>query len=145
MKRVFGLALVFAAMFAAAAFGAQFGRISIDVADGWNASQDGPTVAIIKGDNSASLSITLMDTEGASLDALAAEWSKQLGGSEPQLVTEGTLQGDYVFQFTNANGVKSLAVISGSDKEYIVIVGTGIESDAATAEMDAMIETIALQ
>ena len=48
MKRVFSLSLV-----AFALFGAQFGRLSTEVASSWTATQDGSTIGIIKDDNTA--------------------------------------------------------------------------------------------
>ena len=72
MKRLL-VALTLVAVFAAASFAAvkDFGAFTIDVADGWSASQDGPTAIIVKSDNTASLTITVASTEG---NALGACW-----------------------------------------------------------------------
>ena len=142
MKRILGLVVVFAALFATAAFGAQFGDLSIEVADGWTASQEGSTVAIIKDDNSASMSVTLESADGASLEELANAFAQKLGGSAPQLMTEGVFEGDYSFEFTNANGVKCDALISGGDTHYLLIVVAGGEN--AQDEIIAMISSISL-
>ena len=142
MKRILGLVVVFAALFATAAFGEQFGDLSIEVADGWTASQEGSTVAIIKDDNTASLSITLESADGASLEELANAFAQKLGGSAPQLMTEGVFEGDYAFEFTNANGVKCDALISGGDTYYLLIVVAG--GDNAQDEIIAMISSISL-
>ena len=142
MKRILGLVVVFAALFATAAFGEQFGDLSIEVADGWTASQEGSTVAIIKDDNTASLSITLESADGASLEELANAFAQKLGGSAPQLMTEGVFEGDYSFEFTNANGVKCDALISGGDTHYLLIIVAGGEN--VQDEVIAMISSISL-
>ena len=60
MKKLL-LALTLVAVFAAASFaGVQdFGKFTIDVPEGWTATQDGETVGIVKNDNSAALSISV--------------------------------------------------------------------------------------
>ena len=142
MKRIFGLAVVFAALFAAAAFGAQFGRLSVEVPAGWTATQEDSTVGIVKNDNSASMSITLASKDGASLEELAAAYAQQLNGSAPQKMTEGKFAGDYVFEFTNANGIKCEGLVSGDDTDYILIVVAG--ADNAQAELEAIMDSIGL-
>ena len=146
MKRIFGLGLLVVALFAAAAFGAEFGRLSIDVANGWNASQDGSTVAITRSDNTAAMTVTLESQGGASLEALAAEWSKQLGGNQPEQITEGDFAGDYMFAFTNAQGVNGECLLSGDGTDYIVVMVIGTDNNPdAEAEAMAMFKSIALK
>ena len=42
-------------------------------------------------------------------------------------VTVAETEGDYMFEMTNANGVKSTVIISADEKEYCMYVITGID------------------
>ena len=138
MKKLL-LALTLVAVFAAASFaGVQdFGKFTIDVPEGWTATQDGETVGIVKNDNSAALSISVDSTEGASLKEIADEFVKALNGRNLTF-TDGT----YQFEMTNANGVDSKAVLSGDDSNYALFVVTGAENapDDISAMMDSLTE-----
>ena len=136
MKRLL-VALTLVALFAVAAFaGVQdFGRFTIDVPDGWTATKDGETVGIVKDDNTASASITVDSTDGSSLKEIAEAFVEALGGKN--LAADGDT---FTFEFTNANGVESKAVVSGDDKDYCLIVMTGIEN--APDDFSAMLESL---
>ena len=136
MKKLF-LALTLVAVFAAASFaGVQdFGKFTIDVPEGWTATQDGETVGIVKNDNSAALSISVDSTEGASLKEIADEFVKALNGRNLTF-TDGT----YQFEMTNANGVDSKAVLSGDDSKYALFVITGAEN--APDEITKMLDSV---
>ncbi|MBQ6775119.1 MAG: VCBS domain-containing protein [Synergistaceae bacterium] len=136
MKRLL-VALTLVALFAVAAFaGVQdFGRFTIDVPEGWTATKDGETVGIVKDDNTASASITVDSTDGSSLKEIAEAFVEALGGKN--LAADGDT---FTFEFTNANGVESKAVVSGDDKDYCLIVMTGIEN--APDDFSAMLESL---
>ena len=137
MKRIFGFVAVAAMVMAASmAFAAvqDFGDYTFDIPDGWTGSMQSPAenvevVSFIKNDNTASGSVTFSATGGASLDALAAEWSKQLGGSAPEVDADG----DYAFTFTaQGASVESKALVRGlTDDIYMVVVMTTADPAAA--------------
>ena len=133
MKKLF-LALTLVAVFAGASFaGVQdFGKFTIDVAEGWTAEQDGETVGIVKNDNSASMSISV-----DSLKEIADEFVKALNGRNLTFA-----DGTYRFEMTNANGVDSKAVLSGDDKNYALFVITGAENapDEISKMLDSVVE-----
>jgi hypothetical protein len=148
MKRVFGFVAVAAMVMAASmAFAAvqDFGDYTFDIPDGWTGSMQSPAenvevVSFVKNDNTASGSVTFSATGGASLDALAAEWSKQLGGSAP----EKDADGDYSFKFTKG-AVESNALVKGlTDSIYMVIVMTTADP-AAAQEMAGIMSSFQLK
>ncbi len=136
MKRLF-VALTLVALFAATAFaGVQdFGKFTVDVPEGWTAEQDGETVGIVKNDNTASASITVDGTDGASLKEIADAFVEALNGKNLQAV-----DGSYQFEFDNQNGVNSKAFLSGDDKNYALIVVTGLEN--AQDDISRMIDSL---
>ena len=136
MKRLL-IALTLVAVFAAASFAdvQDFGKFTVDVPEGWTATQNGETVAIVKKDNTASMSITVDSTDGSSLKELADAFVEALGGRNLQ-VSDGT----YQFEMTNANGVDSKAVLSGDDKNYALFVMTGIEN--AREDMSKILDSV---
>ena len=150
MKRVFGFVAVAAMVMAASmAFAAvqDFGDYTFDIPDGWTGSMQSPAenvevVSFVKNDNTASGSVTFSATGGASLDALAAEWSKQLGGSAP----EKDADGDYGFKFTaQGASVESNALVKGlTDSIYMVIVMTTADP-AAAQEMAGIMSSFQLK
>ena len=139
MRRLAVLAVVFAVFSAAMAFaGVQdFGNFTVDVPEGWTATQDGETVGIVKNDNTASVSISYDSLDGASLKEIADAFVEALNGKG--LKDEG---GTYSFSMTNANGVESKCYLSGDDKNYALIVVTGGENapDDVMAMMDSLKE-----
>ena len=137
MKRL--LALSALAVFAAAtAFaGVQdFGIFKADIPAGWTAEQDGSTVGIVKDDSTASMSVTVEDNDGTSIDDLAAMFVKELKGDNLTKDSEGNA----VFEFTNVNGVRSRAVLNCDTKHFGLIVITGMEN--AQAEILAIIDSL---
>lgn len=125
-KKIFALFLVLAfGLVASAAFAEtkSFTKFTIDVPADWTSSQEGPTVILVANDKSASISITVDATEGASVKDLAAAFSKELGGSEPKPESES---GGYEFTFTKgAAESQALIVVDDETKEYALFVITG--------------------
>lgn len=138
MKRII-IAAVLTAIFASLAFGAvqDFGKFTMDVPAGWTATPDGETIGFVKNDNSASMSITVDSTEGASLKEIADAFVQALNGKDLKKDGDG-----YSFGMTNANGVDSKCFLDGDDKNYALIVVTGIENaaDEISAMMDSLTE-----
>ncbi len=142
MKRLLTVTALIA-LFASAAFAAtqDFGAFTVDVLDGWTATQEGPTAVIVKNDNTASLSITLADTEGVSradlANAFVEEFKKSFANvSKP----EADADGDYTFTMVNGNGVESKALLTGDDAQYCLFVMTGVE--AAGDEISTMLGSV---
>lgn len=132
MKRTIVLAAVLALVLSSMAFAAgeqDFGIFKAYVPEGWSANKDGETVIFTKDDNTSSATITIAKTEGASLkelaEAFASEFKKSLKDVTAPQVDE---DGDYMFEMTNANGVKSTVLLTGTDSEYALFVLTGIEA-----------------
>ena len=125
MKRSVVLALVFVLALSAVSFGAvqDFGKFTVDVPAGWTANKDDETVGIVKDDKSASMSITVDSTEGATLKELADAFVEALKGKKLKAEGDG-----YTFEFDNGNGVTSRAVLNGDKKNYALIVITGAEN-----------------
>lgn len=142
MKRLLAV-MALSALLASAAFAAtqDFGAFTVDVLDGWTASQEGPTAVIIKNDNTASLSITLAETDGASLGDLANAFVEEFKKTFTSVsAPEKDEDGDYSFSMVNGNGVESKALITGDDSQYCLFVMTGI--DAAGDEISAMLGSV---
>ena len=135
MKRSAVFAVLAVVLSAVCAFGAvqDFGRFTIDVPSGWTATQDGSTVGIVKNDNTASMSITIDSTEGASLKDIAEEFSKAFSGTKPEKDSDG----DFSFDFTNQNGVSSHCIVTSEEGEYALLVLTGLEN--APDDMSAIL------
>ena len=138
MKRLMMLALVLVLVFSAAAFADEggeerdFGIFKTYVPNDWTATQEGPTVSFLKNDNTSHISVTIAATEGASakelVDAFVAEFSKTFTDiTEPQVDEDG----DYMFEMTNPNGVKSAVLFSADEKEYCLFVMTGVDNGGA--------------
>ena len=139
MKKTFAVFALLAIVFSAgAAFGfvQKFDKFSVDVPEGWTANQDGPTVLLIKMDNTASMSITVADTEGMNRKALAEAFVKELNGKN----LERDSDGDYSFEMVNENGVTSHCLLTGDDEEYCLFVMTGIEN--ARDDMSAILGSV---
>ena len=122
------LAVVLAATMAFA--GVQdFGEFKVDVPEGWTATKDGSTVAFVKDDNTSSMSITVDEADGASrkeiTDAFVTEFKKTFKDVTAPQVDE---DGDYMFEMTNEAGVKSTVLVTGNDKQYCLVVITGLEA-----------------
>ena len=137
MKRL-PLAAVLALALASVSFaGVQdFGVFTVDVPSGWTAEQDGTTVGFVKNDNTASMSVTVDENDGSSIDDLVAMFVKELNGKNLTKDKEGNA----VFDFTTANGVTSKAVLNCDAKHFALIVLTGVEN--AQSEMYSIIDTL---
>ncbi len=132
MKRIAVLAAVLALVLSAVAFaeGEQdFGIFKAYVPEGWTATKDGSTVAFVKDDNTSSMSITVDEADGASrkeiTDAFVTEFKKTFKDVTAPQVDE---DGDYMFEMTNEAGVKSTVLVTGNDKQYCLVVITGLEA-----------------
>ena len=138
MKR-FTLAVMAVVLFASFAFAQNFGAFSVDVPDGWNAGQNGPTAILSKPDNSGNISITVADSEGIALKDLADAFRAEFAKSFASVGEAEELDGDYEWEMTTANGVESHALISGADGKYLLIVVTGeVNEDEVAAVMGAI-------
>ena len=136
MKRL-SIALLITALFAAASFAAvqDFGAFTVDVPEGWTATQDGETVGIVKNDNSAAVSISYDSTDGASAQELAEAFVSALNGRD--------LQGGnnaFTFAMTNASGVESTCYLYTENEKYALVVVTGKEN--APDEVDAIVGSL---
>ena len=124
MRKKFTTVLVMLAfcLTATAAFAGvmSFPKFSVNVPDGWTASQDGPTVILVANDKSASISITNADAEGMALKDLALAMSQALKGSEQKANSDGA------YEFTFKQGpVESYAIMMMEGKEYAMLAITG--------------------
>ncbi|MBR1657267.1 MAG: hypothetical protein IJ697_02240 [Synergistaceae bacterium] len=129
MKRSLALAAVLVLVLTAAAFAQDFGKFSLDVADGWTASQEGPTAVITKNDNTASLSITVAPHEGNSKPALADAFVAEFKNSFAEVGKPvADADGDFSWEMKTANGAVSQANLSADDKDFILIVLTNAEA-----------------
>ena len=121
----------------AAAFAAvqDFGEFKVNVPAGWTAEKDGETVGIVKNDNTASMSITVDATDGASAKEIAEAFASELNGKNLK-----ASNGGYTFTFDNGNGVSSEAIIVTDGGKYALIVVTGGEN--APDEVSAIINSL---
>ena len=98
-----------------------FPKFKIDVPAGWTSLQEGPTVILVANDKSASISITIADTNGVSAKDLAAAFAKELKGNEPKFDAETDA---YEFKFTSG-GVENQATLTVEGKEYLLLTIAG--------------------
>ncbi|MBQ7560146.1 MAG: hypothetical protein IJT20_07885 [Synergistaceae bacterium] len=142
MKRLLVI-VALVALFASTSFaGVQdFGMFTVDVPSGWTASMNGPTAVFTKNDNTASLSITVADTEGYSLADLANGFAEEFKKSFPQVGTpEKDSDGDYSFSMVNGNGVESNVLLTGDEGKYCLFAITGAEN--APEDLNAMMSSV---
>lgn len=138
MKRA-ALAVMAVVLFVSAAFAQNFGAFSVEIPDGWNASQNGPTAIISKPDNSGNVSITVAETQGFSLKDLAEAFRAEFSKSFASVGEAEESDGDYEWEMTTQNGVESHALISGAEGQYMLIVVTGaVNEDEVAAIMGAI-------
>lgn len=102
-----------------------FRYFSLDIPEGWTASEEGPVVMVKSDDDSGALTITADDPRGNSVGDLATAFSLELGGTMPERDEDGI----YSFTF---NGGDGHATITGDEEFYMLIVGTGIEKNSET-------------
>ena len=121
MKRLL-TALTLVAIFAAASFAAvqDFGDFTVDVPAGWTATKDGSTVGLVKDDNTASASITVDSTDGASAKELADAFVSELNGKlKPNVIIASIIHKGMV---ETPNG--SSKILEG-DRVVVVTTETG--------------------
>ena len=110
-----------------------FGNISLNVADGWAASQIGNTLVLMKGDLSSSLTVSQGETGDRAISDLAHEFALKFNGTMPK-------KNDTVgYEFTFRDGA-SHAVFSGDNGAYVLIVMTNIKNapDDFTSMLSSM-------
>ena len=142
MKRLL-VVVALVALFASTSFaGVQdFGTFTVDVPTGWTASMNGPTALFTKNDNTASLSVTVSDTESYSLADLANGFAEEFKKSFSQVGTpEKDADGDYSFSMVNGNGVESNVLLTGDEGKYCLFVITGAEY--AREDLSAMLSSV---
>ena len=140
MKRLVVLALVLALVFSVAAFAEDdengkdmdFGIFKTYVPNDWTAAKEDSTVTFTKNDNASQISVNVTATEGASAKDLAAAFAEEFkktftNVTEPQVDEDG----DYMFEMTNANGAKSVVLLSAGDEDYCLFVITGADEGGA--------------
>ena len=141
MKRSIVLAAVLALALTTAAFAQDFGAFTMDVANGWTASAEGPTVTVLKGDNTASMSITVMPAEGESAKTYADAFVAEFKNSFAKVGTpEAQPDGSFAWDMTTSNGVESKAMLGVENDQCKLVVITNLE--AAPEEIIAMMESI---
>ncbi|MBQ3446381.1 MAG: hypothetical protein IJG37_01900 [Synergistaceae bacterium] len=142
MKRSMLLAMLAVFAASAALAGVQdFGKFTVDVPAGWTGTFQNPTAVITKNDNTAALTITIAPTEGLSRKEIADAFVAECRKSYPTVGTpEADNDGDYTWEMTNANGVKSSVLLTGDNEEYCAFVMTGL--DVAGDEISAMLGSV---
>ncbi|MBQ7263902.1 MAG: hypothetical protein IJR14_09320 [Synergistaceae bacterium] len=121
MERVLlAAALCLALPLAALATVQDFGKFTVDVLEGWTATPDGTTVAIVADDSSGAVTVTIEPLEGYDIKDLAEAMAQQLKGTAPQLDDDV-----YTFTFTNVNGVESVVIMSDNGTDYLTLSITG--------------------
>ncbi|MBQ7154889.1 MAG: hypothetical protein IJR85_04975 [Synergistaceae bacterium] len=122
MKRVILCVMMLAWSSLACADIQEFRYFSLDVPDGWTATEDGAVVTVTDDAKISSLAITADSPEGRSIEELAVLFSRELNGSDPEKDEDGA----YTFEF---DGGDSQAVIDGDEDLYLMIIGKGIEKN----------------
>ena len=98
-----------------------FGNISLNVADGWAGRQIGNTLALMKDDLSASMTVSQGETGDRTIPDLAHDFALRFGGTAPKKNDTGG------YEFTFGKGA-SHAVFSGDNGAYVLIVMTNIKN-----------------
>ncbi len=143
MKRSLALAAVLAVVLSAAAFAGvqEFGKFSINVADGWTAVDNQGTVVITKNDNSAQLTISIADAQGMTkaqlAEAFVAEFKKTFAEVGAPAADK---DGDYSWDMKTKAGAESHAMLSAEDGDFILLVMTNVQN--APDDFTAMIDSI---
>lgn len=144
MKR---LALVFALVLVLSiSAGAQdFGAFSAGVPEGWMAKEDSQVVNFTKNDNSANISIMVNDTKGATAKQLSESFAEECSkkGFTEITTSQADNYGDYIFEMTNPEGVKSRVIISVKGGKFLTIIAAGI--DNASDDMTKILTSIKIK
>ena len=131
MKR-FALIFALVLVLAVSASAMDFGKFTAEVPAGWSASKDGPTAIFTKEDNTASLSITVEETGGATTEQLAeafVEAFKNSGNFTEFTEIEKDNDGSLTFNMKTKAGVVSNCFLSAEDGKYLLIVMTGADGN----------------
>ncbi len=116
-----------------------FMAFSMNVLDGWNATQpSAQVVAVVSRDRAASFSVVHSRIDGTDPAAFARDMSRRLGGTEP-------VEKDGWFSFTFAsNGVESSSSMHffGDNFSMITVTDPG---GTRRGEIDAMLATIRIR
>ena len=118
MKHI-ALALTLALFMIGTASAREFSKFSLDIPQGWNAMEENGVVAVTAPGNEAAISIAAERMEKQSLDVVTREFSRKLGGSEPQADDQGV----HTFSFTR-DGVKSTCFCALKDGEFLLVTVT---------------------
>ncbi|MBQ7221684.1 MAG: hypothetical protein IJS28_11980 [Synergistaceae bacterium] len=143
MKRL-AVAAVLAVLSAAMAFGAvqDFGKFTLDVPEGWTASSEGSMALISKPDNTGNFSVTIDDSEGASIKDLAEAFRQEFTKSFEKVgPVEDAGDGDVEWAM-QLNGVESHAMLSVDGSQFMLIVATG---DVDPEQIGGILATLKLK
>lgn len=126
-RKCFLISLMLVLVFSISAFAGvqKFDKLSINVPDGWSASQDGSTVTVLANDKSAALTFTIEDNDGTPIKDLADAFAKQFKATEPEVDEDDT----YYFTFKNPSDVDCNVILYGDDDEYLMLVMIGEHPD----------------
>lgn len=109
----------------------EFDYLSVDVPKGWKVSHKDGSVRVRKADKSASITITLEDRNGRSLDEIAS------GLSGRNIKLEKDEEGDYVYKSEDGDVQVLLSELMNF---YMLINMKGVKS--AEEELTAIMESI---
>ena len=145
MKRSLVLAAVLAVVFSSAAFaGVQdFGKFTLDVADGWTGSNEDGTAVITKNDNTAQLTVSIAESGGATKAQLAEAFVEEFkkSGTYTEVSTpEADKDGDYSWDMKTAAGAESHAMLTVEDGHFVLLIMTNVQ--AAPDDFTAMLGSI---
>ena len=104
----------------------KFDRFSIDVPAGWRVNEDKEnyTTSFVAPDESAALTVAIIENEGMSLEEYAQGIQKELKGKNLQ-----ESGGGYMFSFTTADGVDAIGIMSGDDNMVMLMTVIGEHDD----------------
>jgi hypothetical protein len=119
-KCIISLVFVLALATAALAGTVEFSKLTVDVPDGWTASEQDKLIALTAPKNVAAISIVWDNTDGIPGKDLAKAMSAELKGTTPVLE-----DGSYTFTFKNKNGIVSQSILMADKKEYMMLTITG--------------------
>ncbi|MGO9371097.1 MAG: hypothetical protein ACLQBD_03215 [Syntrophobacteraceae bacterium] len=129
-KAVVILTVVLTLAFSSASFAASmsFSKISVEVPDGWTASEKGISVVLVAPDKVASIGIIIDKTAGFTDQALAEAMSARLKGTKPTAE-----DGGYSFTFpANKQGKSSKAIMLAEGNEFVMLTVTGNHPQIST-------------
>lgn len=150
MKRLLLLSVILALVLSSAAFGEvhDFGRFTLDVPEGWTASQTGDTIAVTRDDNMAQVTVMITNAEGNSLKDIAeyeAKAYKENGFTE---VTEPerNSNGSYSFSAVNPYGAAtsvSMTIFGDNLIDISVVIAQG--NEGAASEIDKILGSLSMK